>query len=87
MAEKYLKAVLQDNNLPVPKIHSLADLLALCLNIDPAYQLIQSSLNILEGYAVQFRYPGQSATQVEAKAAITAAKDVRTFIRTRFMPV
>jgi HEPN domain-containing protein len=81
MAEKYLKAILQEHANPITKTHSLADLLALCMRIDPSYQVIQTDLNILEGYAVQFRYPGQSADKSEAKTALKAAKIVRTFFR------
>ena len=83
MAEKYLKAVLQEHANPIPKTHSLADLMALCMKIDPSYQMVQSDLNIMEGFAVQFRYPGQSADELEAKTALKAAKVVRTFFRTR----
>jgi len=66
MAEKYLKAVLQEHANPIPKTHSLVDLMALCMKIDPSYQMVQSDLNIMEGFAVQFRYPGQSADRLEA---------------------
>jgi HEPN domain-containing protein len=83
MAEKYLKAVLQEHANPIPKTHSLADLMALCMKIDPSYQMVQSDLNIMEGFAVQFRYPGQSADKSEAKTALKAARVVRTFFRTR----
>jgi HEPN domain-containing protein len=81
MAEKYLKAVLQKHANPIPKTHSLADLMAVCMKIDPSYQLIQSDLNIMEGYAIQFRYPGQSADILEARAALKAARIVRGFLR------
>jgi HEPN domain-containing protein len=60
-AEKYMKAVLQENGMPIPRIHSLADLLVLITKIDPGYLAIQADANVLEGYAVQFRYPGLSA--------------------------
>jgi hypothetical protein len=35
----------------------------------------------MEGYAVQYRYPGLSADKSEAKAALSAAKRVRTFAK------
>ncbi len=81
MAEKYLKAVLQEYSNPIPKTHSLVDLMALCMKNDSSYMGIQSDLNILESYAVQFRYPGQSADKLEAIMAIKSAKLVRSFIR------
>ena len=83
MAEKYLKAILQEHANPIPKTHSLADLMALCMKINPSYQMVQSDLNILEGYAVQFRYPGQSADKLDAKATLKAAKVVRANFRNR----
>lgn len=81
MAEKYLKAVLQEYANLIPKTRSLADLMAVCMKIDPSYQMVQSDLNIMEGYAVQFRYPGQSADKLEAKTALKAARVVRAFLR------
>jgi HEPN domain-containing protein len=69
MAEKYLKAILQENGLSIPKTHSLADILAICIKIDASIQMIQMDLNVLEGYAVNFRYPGQSADKLDAKSA------------------
>ena len=81
MAEKYLKAVLQEYANLIPKTHSLADLMAVCMKIDPSYQMFQSDLNIMEGYAVQFRYPGQSADKLEAKTALKAARVVRAIFR------
>lgn len=83
-AEKYLKAVLQESSLAVPRTHNLADLLALCLKIDNTFLLIQPHVNTLDGYAVQFRYPGQSAEIEEASAALKAVTVIRTFIRNRF---
>jgi len=81
--EKYLKAVLQENGLPIPRLHSLADLLALIGKIDPSYLPIQSHLIVMEGYAVQFRYPGLSADKTEAKEALQAGDHVRSFIRAK----
>ena len=60
-AEKYLKAVLQENGRSIPRIHSLAELLAMILKDDPSFLLIQNDLSVMENYAVQFRYPGLSA--------------------------
>jgi len=82
-AEKYLKAILQESGANIPKIHQLMDLLALCLKFDSSYQFIYSDLVILEGYAVKFRYPGQSADKPEAKVAYKAAQAVRSFIRSK----
>ena len=84
-AEKYLKALLQEQKQYLPKTHHLADLLTLVLQFDPTCQFLLSDLEILEDYAVDFRYPGISATKDEAKSAFKAAKIVRAFIRERLM--
>ena len=36
-AENYLKAALQEYANAIPRTHSLAELMALCMNIDPVY--------------------------------------------------
>lgn len=36
---------------------------------------------MLNDYAVEFRYPGESATKDEAKEAVKAMRIVRAFIR------
>jgi HEPN domain-containing protein len=82
-AEKYLKAVLQEHKQYIPKTHRLAELLTLVLQVDPTCQFLLTDLEILEDYAVDFRYPGLMATQAEAKAAFKAAKNVRLFLRGR----
>lgn len=82
-AEKYLKAILQENGMPIPRIHSLVDLLALISKGDPGLLILQADTNMLEGYAVQFRYPGLSANKVDAKAALSAAERICSFIRNK----
>ena len=39
-AEKYLKAVLQENNKPIPKIHNLIELMLLCEKIDGSFEML-----------------------------------------------
>lgn len=82
-AEKYLKAILQENRRPIPKTHSLVELLALIIEFEPVYLMLQPDLNVLEGYAVQYRYPGQAAEKLDARTALLAARRVRGFIRTK----
>lgn len=79
--EKYMKAVLQEWGAVIPRIHSLADLLALISKSDPSFMVVQADAAVLEGYAVQFRYPGMSANKTDAKSALTAADNVCLFIR------
>ena len=79
--EKYLKAVLQENGIPIPKTHVLQELLVLCMRIDPIFESIKTELNILEGYAVQFRYPGITADKADAQLAYKNTLLTRIFVR------
>lgn len=79
--EKYLKSVLQENGKPIPRVHSLTEVLVLVSRIDPSFALIQGDALVMEGYSTQFRYPGLSADKSEAKVALQAAERVRKFIR------
>jgi len=81
VAEKYLKAVLQEQNSNVPRTHHLIDLLALCLQVDKAFNTLRSDLILLNGYSVTFRYPGRSATKEDAKRAVKSATTIRAFTR------
>ncbi|MDO8754840.1 MAG: HEPN domain-containing protein [Anaerolineales bacterium] len=78
-AEKYLKAVLQDNKKHIPKIHFLVELLALILKFDTSYEFLKSDLEVLEDYSVRFRYPGNFA--IKEEAAYASLKVVREFVR------
>jgi len=80
-AEKYLKAVLQENNKRIPKIHFLLELLAMILKFDGSYEFLKANLEVLENHAVRFRYPGIFAEKDEAQSAYAAAGTVRTFVR------
>ena len=82
-AEKALKAVLQESNVNIPRTHQLMDLLGLCVKDEGAYLMLQADLMSLDGYAVMFRYPGQSANKAEAKSAYKAAEMIYAFIKTR----
>jgi HEPN domain-containing protein len=79
-AEKYLKAVLQTNDKHILKIHNLIELMALCLQVDPSFEMLRADLIMMERYSVRVRYPGESAEKVDARAAYKAAKVVREFI-------
>jgi HEPN domain-containing protein len=80
-AEKYLKAVLQENGERVPKIHFLLELLAMILKFDGSYEFLKADLEVLEDYSVRFRYPGHFAEKDEARSAYVATGTVRKFIR------
>lgn len=80
-AEKYLKAVLQENGKRIPKIHFLLELQAMILQFDGSYEFLKADLEVLEDYSVRFRYPGNFAEKSQAQAAYTSAGMVRSFVR------
>lgn len=80
-AEKYLKAILQESNKRIPKIHFLLELLALLLKFDGSYEFLKADLEILEDYSVRFRYPGHFAEKEEAQSAYASAGAIRKFAR------
>jgi HEPN domain-containing protein len=80
-AEKYLKAFLQESNVVFPRTHDLADLLVLTLSIEPSWTSMQTDLNTLSAFAVEYRYPGESSDLEEAKEAVEKCESVRNIVR------
>lgn len=79
-AEKYLKAYLQEQDLPFRKTHDLVRLLD---RIPPSLGLstLRSEMSILTAYATEFRYPGESASKETAREALAYCKAIRSEIR------
>jgi len=80
-AEKYLKAFLVHRQVAFRPIHDLEILLGLITPRHPEFELIRDLLLLLNDYAVDFRYPGTTATKDKARAAVRAMRTVRAFIR------
>ncbi|HVS20565.1 MAG TPA: HEPN domain-containing protein [Pyrinomonadaceae bacterium] len=68
-AEKYLKAYLQEADIPFRKTHDLAELLDSALAIEPAWEPLRPDLHALSSFAVEYRYPGKTAEADEASEA------------------
>jgi HEPN domain-containing protein len=79
--EKYLKAVLSQQGKPFTKTHDLDVLLSDCLDRYPLWVAMRTDLKRLSQYAVQFRYPGESADRDEAVLAVKIMKRCRMEIR------
>ena len=82
-AEKYLKAFLIQHDLSFRPIHDLEVLLGVIVPVSPEFELVRDLLLLLNDYAVNIRYPGELATQDEARAAVKAMQTVRAFARSR----
>jgi HEPN domain-containing protein len=74
---------MQEIGLPVPRIHALDDLLARLGPHDRTLAPLRRALKSLTRYAVEYRYPGLSATRRKAVAALRHAENVRAAVRAR----
>ena len=80
-AEKYLKALLCENGVPFPKTHDLNELSALLPKRFEFPESFSPTISRLDRYAVEFRYPGASATQELATEAIEGARALQDWCR------
>jgi HEPN domain-containing protein len=80
-AEKYLKAMLEEQGLPIPKSHALDDLLALLLPVQGTLGSVRRGLLFLTDFAVDPRYPGSGTSKREAASALRWAGRVREACR------
>jgi hypothetical protein len=62
----------------------LIQLLTQTLTVEPGWAILQPELDYLNSFSVIYRYPGHSASKVEAKDAVGACRKVRRLIRTTF---
>jgi HEPN domain-containing protein len=82
LAAKYLKALLAEHGLPVPRTHNLDDLLSLLQPPYPAMRALRRGLIFLTDFAVEYRYPGENASKRQAQAAVRWAERMRSAGRT-----
>ena len=80
-AEKYLKALLEERGLAVPKTHILVSLLPLLRPHFPGIQSLRRGTDFLTRFAVDTRYPGHRATKRQAESSLRWAQRVRDTIR------
>lgn len=79
--EKYLKAWLQETNIPFTRTHDLERLLSLILPTLPDWEVWQPDFSTISEHAVDFRYPGKEATATDAQHAIEICIRVRQAVR------
>lgn len=80
-AKKYLKAWLQENNIPIQRTHNLEELLSLILPSIPAWHSWKTDLSRLSKHAVETRYVGQSPTAADTELAMQTCEMVRQAVR------
>jgi len=82
-AEKYLKALLQELGVAVPRTHDLKQVLDLLLPRDATLAPLRRRAVSLTKYAVEYRYPGMRATTRQMQAALRTMERVRAELRAR----
>ncbi len=86
-AEKYLKALLQEAETPFGRTRNLSILLDLLQDRHPVLELLRPTLATLNAYAVEYRYPGESADKEVARQAVKRAEEVeKAILRVLPMP-
>jgi len=83
-AEKYLKAFLINQKTTFPKTHDLLFLLDLARKSRPDLELHRELFEYLNPYSIQSRYPGEEATQEEARIAIKTIKKIKRIMSDLF---
>lgn len=81
--EKYLKALLQEQETAFQKVHDLETLMKLCLHVMPELEKHRELLQWLTAFAVEVRYPGTSAGEDDAERSVQIAESLRGLIRRR----
>ncbi|MDE0011163.1 MAG: HEPN domain-containing protein [Candidatus Poribacteria bacterium] len=79
--EKYLKAWLQEANIPFPRTHDLQELLGLITPTVPSWHVWHTDFSILSEHAVDPRYPGKFATADDTAHAMRICDEVRRAVR------
>src|SRR5882762_7215103 len=69
-AEKYLKALLAELAIAIPRTHNLDDVVNLLLPHYPGLRSLRRGLIFLTDFAVETRYPGENATKRQAVSAL-----------------
>ena len=79
--EKYLKAILEELGIFVPKTHDLETLLGHLLANYPSLRSLMRGMDFLSQFAVLSRYPGYNAKRRQAQAAVRWMERVRKAAR------
>ncbi len=81
-AEKYLKSYLTSKDITIEKTHDLTRVNNICIGIDPDFEELSDKAELLSGYAIEIRYPGDfiECSIGEAEEAVEMAKAFRDFV-------
>ncbi|MFZ3169581.1 MAG: HEPN domain-containing protein [Candidatus Methanoperedens sp.] len=81
-AEKYLKSYLTSKDITIEKTHDLTRINNICIGIDPDFQELSEFAELLSGYAVEVKYPGDFIERSigEAEEAVEMAKSFKNLV-------
>jgi HEPN domain-containing protein len=81
-AEKYLKSYLTSKDITIEKTHDLTRINNICIGIDPDFHELSEFAELLSGYAVEVRYPGDfiECSIEEAEVAVEMAKSFKNLV-------
>jgi HEPN domain-containing protein len=79
--EKYLKARLVEAGRSFPKTHDLSKILDIATPLEPLWETWRADLNLLSNFAIEYRYPGESATREDALRAFDICRRFRAGAR------
>jgi HEPN domain-containing protein len=80
--EKFMKALLLQQNQLAPKTHDLAYLERLLTQCGVSLDVPAEDLRFLSRAAVEYRYPGESATREDAARVTDICQQLRALLRT-----
>lgn len=69
--------VLYEASHPISKTHNLTALLDLLVPVEPSWETLRPHLRALTVFAVEVRYPGESADKAQAREALALCREVR----------
>jgi HEPN domain-containing protein len=79
--EKYLKARLVEAGVSFPKSHDLGRILDLIVPLEPLWEAWRRDFNLIASFAVEYRYPGESATKEDARRTFRLCRTLRASLR------
>jgi HEPN domain-containing protein len=83
-AEKLFKARLCEDGIAFPKTHDLVALQKLLAPAYPLFVALGKAATNLNAYAVNIRYPGDTANIQEARQALKDCRSIREQVRLSF---
>lgn len=79
--EKYLKALINEYGLVIPKIHDLDTLLNICKPVALELEIYKKEINDLSTFSIAFRYPGEDASKGDSEYSVNIMYRLRRIIR------